>query len=73
MFCQMASAVPRNQVGPMFIDAGTGSTNWSKTVDARGQARVRCRTSELDLYWVSTWMRWKPLLTRFESTKSTRR
>ena len=66
----MASAVPRNQVGPRFIAAGTGSMNSSTTVDASDQPRARCRTSEVARYCVSTLMRWKPLFTRFESTKS---
>ena len=73
MFCQMASAVPRNQVGPRFIEAGTVSTYSSTTFGESDHQRETCCTSEVALYWVSTRMRRKPLFTRLESTKSTSR
>ena len=70
MFCQIASAVPRNQLGPRFIAAGTGSMYWSSSAEATDQERVMCRTSEVARYCVRTLICWKRLLTRFESTKS---
>jgi hypothetical protein len=65
----MASALPWYQRGPSRCWAGTGVTYWPRMLLIR-HVREMCRSSECDLYWVSTAIRWMPPLTRLDSTKS---
>jgi hypothetical protein len=68
----MASALPVYQRLPSRCWAGTVVMYWPRTLESR-QVVEMCRSRECDLYWVSTQMRCRPALTRFDSTKSIRR
>ena len=65
----MASAEPLNQCGPRRICAGTGVTYDPVSGDIRHVTEM-CRSRLWDLYWVSTAIRRRPPLTRFDSAKS---
>ena len=65
----MASAEPVYQRGPSRCWAGTGVMYSPASPDSR-QFCEMCRSSECDLYCVSTQIRRYRALTRFDSTKS---
>ena len=69
---KMASALPVYQRRPSRCCAGTVVMYCPSTLDSRQVAEM-CRSSECDLYWVSTQIRCRPPLTMFDSTKSTSR
>jgi hypothetical protein len=68
----MASALPVYQRRPSRCWAGTVVMYCPSTLDSRHVVEM-CRSSEWDLYCVSTQIRCSPPLTRFDSTKSMRR
>src|SRR5258708_1280245 len=68
-FWKTASAVPRNQNGPLRIWAGTTST-YCPISGTRRQVRVMCSMSEFDLNCVSTLILRNPELMKLLMTKS---